>query len=82
MQKKIAKVRTRIFPIYFIRRVDKVMEKVSLGSGGSSDILQVYAEGLRKQNEINETIAKINLQQKMQAGKMAMINSLLGQFYA
>lgn len=56
------------------------MERIN--SGGGSDILQVYADGIRKQNDMNEKIVRINLEQKMRADKNAMINSLLGQFYA
>lgn len=58
------------------------MEPLNSSSGGGSDILQVYAEGIRKQTETNDTIIRINLEQKMRADRNAMINSLLGQYYA
>lgn len=58
------------------------MEPLNSSSGSGSDILQVYAEGIRKQTEMNDTIIRINLEQKMRADKNALINSLLRQYYA
>lgn len=57
------------------------MESLSSTAGGSG-ILQIYAEGIDKQNKMNEIIVRINIEQKIRADKNAMINSLLGQFYA
>lgn len=58
------------------------MEILSSGSSGSSDILQVYSEGVRKQTQNAQTIARINLEMKMQADQNEMVYKLLGQFYA
>lgn len=58
------------------------MEILSSGNSGSSDILHLYAEGVKKQTQQAETIARINLEQKMQADQNEMIYKLLGQFYA
>jgi len=56
------------------------MEVSSVSS--SNQLMDIYAEGLRKQAELAETITKINMELQMKADKLEMAQELLGQFYA